>query len=104
MADFIDDINNLLMIRNDIEKAAHYLQHALKSNRNSVSPIFQKFEDTTSMKSSPHLASTHINTYYTPPHNGATRSKALLFVEMSDSLIDMTDIEDIDSDASNPDP
>ncbi|KAG1056033.1 hypothetical protein G6F43_002033 [Rhizopus delemar] len=104
MADFIDDINNLLMIRNDIEKTAHYLQHTLKSNWNSVSSISQKFEYAINMESPPHLPSTHINTYYTPPRNDATRSKAPLFVEMSDSLVDMTDIEGFDSDTSNLDP
>ncbi|KAI8637800.1 hypothetical protein BD408DRAFT_436664 [Parasitella parasitica] len=103
MAGFIDEINNLLMIRSDIEETTQYSQHTLKSNRNSVSSIIQKFEKATNMVPPSHLPSNHINTYYTPPCNDATRSKAPLFVEMSDSLVDMTDIEGIDSDTSNLD-
>lgn len=92
MADFIDVLNNLLMIRNDIEKTAHYLQHVLKSNQSSINPISQRFEDATNMESPPHLSSSNINTYYTPPRNDATRSNAPLFEEVSDPLIDITDI------------
>ncbi|KAI8087407.1 hypothetical protein BDF21DRAFT_228480 [Thamnidium elegans] len=75
MANFIDVLNNLLMIRNDIEKTAHYL-HVLKSNQSSINPISQS----------------NINTYYTPPRNDATRSNAPLFEEVSDPLIDITDL------------
>lgn len=50
------------------------------------------------MKSSPRFPCTHISTYYTPPRKDVSASKAPLFVRMSDSLVDLTDDESIDSD------
>lgn len=60
MDGFIGDLSNLLLLRNDIKKTAHYLQHTLKSNRGSLSSISQRFEDATYMELPLHLPSTHI--------------------------------------------